>query len=70
MEDLDIINKYNLKENNSLLLGKKIFKKLNIPDIYTGDERIQFTQRHPIYKTLMKLEFEDVLRKFQKVNRR
>ena len=33
-------------------------------DIYTGEESIQFDNRHPIFKTLMKLEFEDVLRNF------
>ncbi|MFX0076061.1 MAG: hypothetical protein ACFE96_11500 [Candidatus Hermodarchaeota archaeon] len=33
-------------------------------DIYSGEEVIQFNNRHPIFKTLMKLEFEDVLRNF------
>lgn len=33
-------------------------------DIYSGEEVIQFSNRHPIFKTLMKLEFEDVLRVF------
>ena len=33
-------------------------------DIYSGEENIRFNNRHPIYKTLMKLEFEDVLRSF------
>lgn len=33
-------------------------------DIYTGEEKIQFSDRHPIFKTLMKLEFEEVLRNF------
>ena len=33
-------------------------------DIYSGDEKIQFVDRHPIFKTLMKLEFEEVLRNF------
>jgi len=35
-----------------------------ISDIYSGEETIRFDNRHPIYKTLMKLEFEDVLRSF------
>ena len=35
-------------------------------DIYSGEESIQFKSRHPIYKTLMKLEFEDVLRRFSR----
>jgi hypothetical protein len=33
-------------------------------DIYSGEETIRFNNRHPIYKTLMKLEFEDILRSF------
>jgi len=33
-------------------------------DIYSGEETIRFDNRHPIFKTLMKLEFEDVLRSF------
>jgi len=35
-----------------------------ISDIYSGEETIRFDNRHPIYKTLMKLEFEDILRSF------
>ena len=35
-----------------------------ISDIYSGEETICFDNRHPIYKTLMKLEFEAVLRSF------
>jgi len=37
-------------------------------DIYSGEEAIRFNNRHPIYKSLMKLEFEDVLRTFQQKN--
>ena len=37
---------------------------LNNIDIYSGEETIHFDNRHPIYKTLMKLEFEDILRSF------
>ena len=33
-------------------------------DIYSGEEKIKFIDRHPIFKTLMKLEFEEVLRNF------
>ncbi len=35
-------------------------------DIYTGIENIQFKNRHPIFKALMKLEFEDVIRTYHK----
>lgn len=40
--------------------------KLNKPDIYSGAEKIQFNNRHPIFKALMKLEFEDVIRNYHK----
>ena len=36
-----------------------------ISDLYSGEEIIRFDNRHPIYKTLMKLEFEEVLRSYQ-----
>ena len=35
-------------------------------DFYTGEEKISFRNRHPIFKTLMKLEFEDVIRNYLK----
>lgn len=31
-------------------------------DIYTGEEKIPFEQRHPIYKALLRIEFEDDFR--------
>jgi len=41
---------------------------LNDSDIYSGKEVISFNNRHPIFRTLMKLEFEEVLRKYHKLN--
>ena len=35
-------------------------------DIYSGTEKIRFTNRHPIYRTLMKIEFEDAMRQYVK----
>jgi hypothetical protein len=43
---------------------KSLVNITKIPDIYSGEEKIKFSDRHPIFKTLMKLEFEDVLRNF------
>jgi len=40
--------------------------KIPDSDIYSGNEQIRFYDRHPIYKTLMKLEFEETLREFVK----
>jgi len=38
-----------------------------ISDIYSGEETLRFVNRHPIYKSLMKIEFEEVLRKYHKL---
>ncbi len=35
-------------------------------DVYSGEEFIRFENRHPIFKTLMKLEFEETIRKYSK----
>lgn len=39
---------------------------LNSIDIYSGTEQIRFNNRHPIYRTLMKIEFEDAMRQYLK----
>ncbi|TFG20573.1 MAG: hypothetical protein EU533_06015 [Promethearchaeota archaeon] len=31
-------------------------------DIYTGKEKIPFKEHHPIYKAILKLEFEDAIK--------
>ena len=38
-----------------------------ISDIYSGEETLRFVNRHPIYKSLMKIEFEEVIRKYHKL---
>lgn len=40
--------------------------RLEKRDIYSGSEKIQFSNRHPIFKAIMKLEFEDVIRNYHK----
>ena len=35
------------------------------PDVYSGDERIPFEQRDPVYKSMMKQEFYDVILSFK-----
>ena len=34
----------------------------NIPDVYTGCEKIPFDKRYPLYQAIMKQEFADVMR--------
>ena len=50
------------KNNNHYLM--KI--SLNKIDIYSGTEQIRFNNRHPIFRTLMKIEFEDAMRQYLK----
>ncbi len=53
---------------NMIATKESIGKLENIKeksDIYSGEETIRFNNRHPIYRALMKIEFEDVLRNFQ-----
>ena len=51
---------------NPLIINnaKQKIIKLELNDIYSGEEQIKFNNRHPIYKSLMKIEFEEVLRRF------
>lgn len=44
----------------------KFFAMNKKEDIYSGDETIPFSQRHPTFKSLMKLEFQDALRDFKR----
>ncbi|MFX0037640.1 MAG: hypothetical protein ACFE9I_18625 [Candidatus Hermodarchaeota archaeon] len=50
--NLDILGKVEL--NN---LKDKLDKEI----IYTGQESIPFSKRHPIFKSLMRLEFEEAI---------
>ncbi len=60
------------KINNSLAYNNEPIESgavgLDESDIYSGKETISFNDRHPIFKTLMKLEFEEVLRKYHKLS--
>ena len=51
-----------IENENELIKQNIIFPTQS--NIYSGEESIRFNNRHPIFKTLMKLEFEDVLRSF------
>jgi hypothetical protein len=45
----------------------KFSKKLNLKDIYTGNEKISFRNRHPIFKSLLRIEFEDAIRDYLEI---
>ena len=44
----------------------QVFSSSNITYIYTGEEKIPFKERHPVYQALLKSEFRDVIREFIK----
>jgi len=45
----------------------KFSRKLNIKDIYSGNEKISFGNRHPIFKSLLRIEFEDAIREYLEI---
>jgi hypothetical protein len=52
---------------NKMSLNTEIQIPSSDSDIYSGNEKIKFNNRHPIYKTLLKLEFEDAIREYMKI---
>lgn len=63
-------NKFDVKYHELLSQIVQRFSSLfNIKEndyIYSGEESIPFSERHPTFKSLMKLEFQDVLREFKR----
>ena len=57
---IDIYQGFKNNNHNAMKIS------LNIIDIYSGTEQIRFNDRHPIYRTLMKIEFEDAMRQYLK----
>ena len=55
-----------LKKKSNFFSQELTRYELSKPDIYSGTEKIQFNNRHPIFKALMKLEFEDIIRNYHK----
>ena len=60
-EDLNL-NQFNDELQKSIIPFSSIFKTKRINDIYTGNEKIPFKDRHPTYKALLKLEFEEAIK--------
>ena len=58
-------NKYTTDLELEYILAKALVPfsmlvdKTRDPDIYNGKENIPFKKRHPIFKALMRIEFED-----------
>jgi len=45
----------------------KFFNNQKRQDIYVGNENLPFNKKHPIFKALMRIEFEDAMRKFHNI---
>ncbi len=63
-------NKFDMKYHELLSQIVQRFSSLfNLKEndyIYSGEESIPFSQRHPTFKSLMKLEFQDALCEFKR----
>ena len=44
----------------------KFFSKQLREDIYIGNEKIPFKRKHPVFKALMRVEFEDAMKEYLK----
>ena len=40
----------------------EVIKTSGVPDVYVGREKIPFEKRDPLYQTIMRQEFVDVIR--------
>lgn len=60
-EDLNL-KRFNDDQQKFLIPFSSIFKTKRINDIYTGNEKIPFKDRHPVYRALLKLEFEEAIK--------
>lgn len=45
----------------------KVANKLHTDDIYSGNEKIPFRNRHPIFKSILRIEFEDAIREYLEI---
>jgi len=55
-----------IESENELINSNRRFHTQT--DIYSGEEIIRFNNRHPIYRALMKIEFEEVLRSYRNIS--
>jgi hypothetical protein len=60
-EDLNL-NRFSDELQKFKIPFSSIFKTNRDNDIYTGNEKIPFKDRHPTYKALLKLEFEEAIK--------
>lgn len=65
---IDIEDERNFEQiiSEAILPFSEVIRKIKSPDIYTGKEKIPFNERHPNFKSLMRIEFEDAIRAISK----
>ncbi|MFX1357191.1 MAG: hypothetical protein ACFFA8_07875 [Promethearchaeota archaeon] len=56
-----------LNKSNVIIPFSEFFNKETRKDIYDGNEKLPFNKKHPIFKALMRIEFEDAMRKFHNI---
>jgi len=70
-DDQDVIIEVRHEQNFNQIISEivvpfsEFLENGKIPDIYSGYEKIAFNQRHPTYKSLMRLEFEKAIREYE-----
>jgi len=61
------IKSYELEISKVVIPFSKSYRDTNKGDIYSGNEKIPFRSRHPIFKSLLRIEFEAVMREYLEI---
>ncbi|MGB5910057.1 MAG: hypothetical protein WBH31_02570 [Promethearchaeia archaeon] len=56
-----------IRPHFGLITFSEFFRKSKSKDIYYGNEKIPFRNRHPIFKSLLRIEFEDAIREYLEI---
>ena len=59
-------NPHTKKITHIIIPLSNFFKLKQNDEIYSGNEYIPFRNRHPIFKSLMRIEFEDAIMEYLK----
>lgn len=52
------------KISKAVIPFSDVFNKKSKNDIYSGNESIPFRNKNPIFRSLMRIEFEDAMREY------
>ncbi|MFX0058664.1 MAG: hypothetical protein ACFE85_15990 [Candidatus Hodarchaeota archaeon] len=63
----DLYSNLVFDSSKAVISYSEFFKKQIRQDIYVGNENIPFNKKHPIFKSLMRVEFEDAMKEFLKI---